>query len=99
MPTASVHELMGLQRVVRRLLGQVRAPVFVAHGALDRTANPENLTAIERGVSSERIERLLLERSGHVVPVDYDGARVSQAVADFFESVARDAGQSGLRSA
>jgi len=93
MPTASVHELIGLQRVVRRVLGQVRAPVLAAHGALDRTAPPENLAASERGVGSARVERLLLERSGHVVPVDYDGPRVAQAVADFFVSVARDAGQ------
>jgi carboxylesterase len=84
MPTASVHQLVRLQRVVRRALRDVHAPLLLAHGALDRTANPNNLEAIAAAVSSERVDRLELEASAHVVPVDVDGPQLCAAVADFF---------------
>jgi carboxylesterase len=84
MPTASVHQLVRLQRVVRRALRDVHAPLLLAHGALDRTANPKNLEAIAAAVSSERVDRLELEASAHVVPVDVDGPQLCAAVADFF---------------
>ena len=82
-----MNQLIRLQRVVRRSLRDVRVPLLVAHGALDSTANPANLEAIASGVGSARVERLVLERSGHVVPVDFDGPRLSAAVAEFFASV------------
>jgi len=84
MPTESVHQLIRLQRVVRRCLPDIRVPLLVAHGALDRTAMPSNLEAIASAVSSRRIERIELEASAHVVPVDRDGPRLCAAVADFF---------------
>jgi len=34
-------------------------------------------------VSSSSSELLLLQNSAHVVPVDFDGPRLSEAVADF----------------
>jgi carboxylesterase len=83
MPLAAVHQLQRLQRHVRPALGRVRAPLLVAHGAHDATADPADSREIfERVASSER-EHLLLEASSHVVPVDRDGARLAEAVAAF----------------
>jgi carboxylesterase len=93
MPLASVHELMRLQRRVRRSLGLVRAPILVAHGAHDRTAHPDDARAILEGVASEHKRLLVLERSGHVVPVDLDGPRLADEVAEFLS--ARLTGSSG----
>jgi carboxylesterase len=84
MPLAGVHELLRLQRRVRGLLPRVTAPILIAHGALDRTANPADAATIEAAVASAVRERLVLEASGHVVPVDRDGARLAAAVAAFF---------------
>jgi carboxylesterase len=83
MPLASVRELQHLQREVRRSLHRITAPLLVAHGALDTTAHPDDAGAIAQGVSSSEREVLLLERSGHVVPVDRDGPRLGRAVAEF----------------
>jgi carboxylesterase len=88
MPTSSVHQLIRLQREVRGALGRIRAPLLVAHGSLDRTANPADLHAIAGAVSSRLVERLELAGSGHVVPVDVDGPRLATAVADFFARAA-----------
>lgn len=84
MPLQSVHELIRLQRVVRASLEAIRMPLLVAHGALDQTANPADLAAIASAVSSDRIETLRFDRSAHVVPVDFDGPELCEAVASFF---------------
>lgn len=83
MPLHAVHELTKLQRVVRGRLRQITAPILIAHGALDRTANPRDATQIYAGVESTERELLLLPASGHVVPVDRDGPRLARAAAAF----------------
>ena len=83
MPLASVHELVRLQRRVTAGLGRIRAPVLVAHGAHDRTADPRDAERILQGLGSARKEHKVYPDSGHVVPVDYDGERLSVAIADF----------------
>lgn len=88
MPLASVHQLVRLQRVVRRSLHQVTDPVLVAHGRLDGTAHPGDAHVIHDRVGSVSRELLLLEDSGHVVPVDRDGPRLAEAIARFFGALA-----------
>ena len=83
MPLHSVHELTKLQAVVRRRLRQITAPILVAHGSLDRTANPADADRIFAGVSSSEREILWLRASGHVVPVDHDGPELARAAAAF----------------
>jgi carboxylesterase len=70
MPLASVHELIRLQRRV------------VAHGSHDVTAHPDDARTIVARVGSRVRELLLLEDSGHVVPVDHGGPRLARAVAE-----------------
>jgi len=83
MPLHSIHELQRLQRRVRSRLAEITAPILVAHGALDRTANPEDAREIHGAVRSEERALQFFESSGHVVPVDVDGLRLAEAVADF----------------
>lgn len=94
MPLASVHELMRLQTRVRASLGMIRAPALIAHGTLDRTANPADATFIHDGIGSADRALLMLEASGHVVPVDRDGAALADRVADFVMARAYPADQS-----
>jgi carboxylesterase len=91
MPLQAVHQLFALQRRVRARLARVRAPVFVGHGALDRTASPRDARAIHAGVSATVRELVFYERSGHVVPVDWDGAALATAAADFLAARGADA--------
>jgi carboxylesterase len=83
MPLASIHELMRLQKRVREGLGRVTAPILVAHGALDRTARPDDAREIAGRVASGERELLWLPCSGHVVPVDHDGPALARAAVDF----------------
>jgi carboxylesterase len=83
MPVASVHQLVKLQARVRPLLSRVSAPLLVAHGALDATADPQDALEIEASVSSASCERIELARSGHIVPVDHDGPELCAAITAF----------------
>ena len=71
---------LGLLGSVYRRTGKL----LLAHGALDRTANPKDLHAIADAVASPTVERLELESSGHIVPVDFDGPQLCRRIADFF---------------
>lgn len=83
MPLWSVHELVRLQAKVIRSLGQITAPALIAHGVHDHTANPADAERIYQEIGSQERELLWLERSGHVVPVDYDGALLASRIVEF----------------
>jgi carboxylesterase len=89
MPLHAVHELQRLQRRVRGRLPRVTAPILVAHGALDRTAQPGDARTIHARVSSPIRELMFFEASAHVVPVDFDGPRLAEAIGKFLERHAR----------
>jgi carboxylesterase len=82
MPLASVHQLMHLQRRVEAGLPRVTAPILVAHGRHDATANPADAREIHDGVRSTQRALLVLPDSGHVVPVDHCGERLAGAVVE-----------------
>ncbi len=90
MPLGSLHELTKMQRWVRGRLARISVPIFVGYGAFDRTVASSDAHEIVGVVSSDDRRLLVLERSGHVVPVDYDGPQLCQAIADFFEVRGRD---------
>jgi len=83
MPLASVHELQRLQRKVRPRLSRITAPILIAHGLHDKTANPRDALEIRDAVSSEIREYLPFAASGHLVPVDFDGPALARAVVEF----------------
>lgn len=83
MPLRSVQELVRLQRTVRAELPEIAAPILVAHGAHDTTADPRDAERIHGAVSSEHREIEIFEESAHVVPVDHDGPALAARVSDF----------------
>jgi len=88
MPLNSVHELQRLQRRAAAELGRITAPILIAHGVHDHTADPAGATVIRDSVSSEVREFLLMASSGHIVSVDFDGPALSFAVAEFLKRYA-----------
>ena len=83
MPLAAVAEMQKLQSEVRARLAEIRVPLLAAHGALDATAYPGDALTILRIVGSADKEHLVLPRSGHVVPVDFDGPALAAAAVRF----------------
>jgi carboxylesterase len=84
MPIAGVVSLLELGELVRADLPHITQPVFVAHGARDRTVPFEDSLELAGTIGSSVIERLWLERSGHLLAIDVERRTLVDAVARFF---------------
>lgn len=82
-PFDAVAQMIALQAVIIPELSRIESPILVAHGLLDETARPRDAERIHAEVGSRGKELFLLERSGHIVTVDYDRAALARAAADF----------------
>jgi carboxylesterase len=84
MPLAGLAELVMLADVVRRDLSLVTIPALVAHGERDRTVPQSASFELAGCLASATVERLWLARSGHLIAVDVEHQRLSEAVVAFF---------------
>jgi carboxylesterase len=87
MPLAGVNSLLDLGAIVRADLPHIKAPILVAHGARDRTVPLEDSLELIGTIGSTTIERLWLERSGHLLAIDVERRRLIDAVTRFFAKV------------
>jgi carboxylesterase len=83
MPLAGIVELIELAEVVRHDLSFIRLPTLIAHGERDRTVPLHASFELAGSIASDVVERLWLPRSGHLVAVDVERARLCEAVANF----------------
>ncbi len=87
LPVAGVASLLALGDLVRPELPSITAPALVAHGTQDGTVPLEDSLELVGCLGSERIERLWLERSGHLLAIDVERAALVAAIDRFFASV------------
>ncbi len=71
---------------MRRCLPSVRVPVLLVNSRLDETVTPDQAEAIASRLAG-RVERLMVDDSGHVVTRDAARERVFQAAAAFARRV------------
>ena len=83
MPLGAVNELLALARSVRARLGQVSAPVQLVFSRLDPTVPPRNAELLLSELGPGDRELVWLERSGHVLPVDFDQALIADKAVSF----------------
>jgi len=83
MPLAAVNQLLRLASEVRAGLGQVEAPVSLIFSRLDPTVPVRNAELLMRELPPGDRELHWLERSGHVLPVDFERALVVERVVQF----------------
>ncbi len=84
MPIPSIMEIMKLQEVVRPCLKEVKAPTLILHAVHDTTSPYENMPYLEKHLGSKTIKTVTLERSNHVLTLDYDKDLVAREVVRFF---------------
>jgi carboxylesterase len=85
-PTSATHSLLRFMKRVRTELRNVTVPILVMHGRNDHTVHPGNAQLIYDGVSSEDKELVWLERSYHVITLDYDRDEVFERTSGFITS-------------
>lgn len=82
MPLAALHSLIELGQYLKPRLGEVTQPALVAHGRQDHTVPFACLEHLTANLGSTVVERLVLERSFHVVTLDVEREQVFAAVRD-----------------
>jgi carboxylesterase len=91
MPLGGILELLSLQDVVRAELGRVTQPALLLHGRGDHSVPVAELVRLRQRLGSHAVETHVLERSWHVVTLDYDRDEVARLAGDFLDRVERRA--------
>ncbi len=83
MPLRAFNELRKLWRITRRNLATVTAPLLVFRSAVDHVVEPVSTQLLLAGVSSERVQEVVLHDSYHVATLDNDAPRIFAASVGF----------------
>ena len=84
--TKSLHDLKKLMEVVLKELPQITAPTLVVQGRKDSMVPPQNGDLIYQALHSQSKHHLLLDRSDHVVTLDYDKEILFEKAFQFIQS-------------
>jgi len=87
MPLTAVLELLRLQAIVRDEVRRVTQPALLLHGRSDHSVPFQNLELLRSVLASRWVETHVLERSWHVVTLDYDRNEVARLAIDFLARV------------
>ena len=82
-PYASIVAIGELQAEVQGLLGRVRAPTLLLHGAYDHVAPVEGSARVSQALGSSHLRRVILPRSCHHLARDVDRERARAEVLGF----------------
>ena len=89
-PIATACSLFDLADQTRSGIGSITCPLLVLHGRLDRVADPRESERLIEQVQSNPKRLIRLDRSAHLLPMDYDKARVfAETIAFIREQEAR----------
>jgi carboxylesterase len=86
LPTSAAHSMLLFLKTARAALPHVRCPVLVMHGRNDHTVHPGNARVIYDSVASPDKELVWLERSYHVVTLDFDRDEVFNRTYEFISA-------------
>ncbi|MFN8379408.1 MAG: alpha/beta fold hydrolase [Anaerolineae bacterium] len=81
--TSAVAELYALSQEVDSLLPQIRTPLLLVYSEADRTAPPFNGERIRDRAASADKTLIVLEKSGHNLPIDRERDTVFKLASDF----------------
>ena len=85
LPTAAADQVLRYVKKAKDALPWVSSPILVMHGRNDHTVHPSNADYIFENVGSTDKELLWLERSYHVVTLDYDKDVVAERTLKFIK--------------
>lgn len=85
LPSKATLQMLRFIKRAKEVLPQVTAPILVMHGRNDHTVHPDNAPYIVANVGSTDKELLWLERSYHVVTLDYEKDTVADRTFEFIK--------------
>lgn len=87
MPVASLMEIIRLQSEVRDRLVHVTAPTLILHAVHDNTAPYASVAYLEEHLGAKTVRTITLEKSNHVLTMDYEKDLVAREIVEFFGRV------------
>lgn len=87
MPIKSIMAIVDLQKEVALRLPKITPPVLILHSPHDTTAPYANMDYLKQHLGSKEIKTVTLEKSDHVLTMDYEKEQVAQEVVSFFQEV------------
>ncbi len=78
-------EAQNLMRLVRQGMRSIKSPTLLVHAREDDAASPRSAFEVASGVSSQRVNFVLLEDSYHMISIDKEKARVLSEMKDFLQ--------------
>jgi carboxylesterase len=86
-PSGSILQLKALLAEMRTGLADIKIPVLLVHSKMDKSVDPSNLDRIFSNLGTVDKNRLLVEKSGHVIVREPDRELVFKATLDFIRRV------------
>jgi carboxylesterase len=86
-PVSAYHELMKLQRVVKRNLGNITIPTIIIQGTDDKTVDPEGARIIYEAISSGKKELHMIEGAEHVISCHPTRVEAYPTIIKFIEGI------------
>ncbi len=90
-PTRSTDQVLKHIRLAQLALPKIHTPILVMHGRNDHTVHPDNAEYIYDNVGSEDKEIVYLEKSYHVITLDFERDEVFARTFDFIKDRAKHA--------
>ncbi|MGH2730505.1 MAG: alpha/beta hydrolase [Actinomycetota bacterium] len=91
LPAAAAYHMLRVVKRARTSLPQVTAPILIMHGRNDHVVHPRSADIIYNSVASEDKELVYLERSFHVITLDYDREELLDRTFEFIKNRAKHA--------
>ncbi|HET7481817.1 MAG TPA: alpha/beta fold hydrolase [Actinomycetota bacterium] len=89
LPTSAAWSMLKFCKDVRAEMPQVRCPVLLIHSRNDHTAHPDSSRFIHDHISSTDKELIWLDRSYHVITLDYEKDTVFEKTYEFISKRSR----------
>ncbi len=84
MPIRSITEIVNFQKEVAPRIPHITIPTLIIHSPYDTTAPFANMAYLKNHLGASEIKTVTLEKSDHVLTLDYEKELVAKEVVDFF---------------
>lgn len=86
-PLKGAVQLLKMQRVARKAIRQIKQPILVVTGALDKTITPDSADLVIANIGSADITQVCMQRSSHCVILDKEIDQVCELTKEFIRKL------------
>jgi carboxylesterase len=86
-PLAGAYELDQLLQISKEEISKIQAPTQLIYSESDQTVPINHMKQIEEVVGDAIKSKIILEKSGHVIPMDGEREKVFEKIKEFLDEV------------